>query len=228
MNETIQSFMFDLEQKSILQTKRERRTFTTEEDEVITMYVRQYGSPDFYEISKLLHSRTITQIRERYRNFLDPNLNLQPFSEAEDSLLIQKYFEFNGKWCKMAKFFRGRTDIHLRNRHSILKRKAKSNFINYTQIRSQSNSVIQPFNSNQKSMDEVQIFTCLDFSSEADQIVKDSSVCDQKSSEIAGNNFEFFEFPEFSLKDFFDSDDSDDSERQQEFGIFSFGLREKK
>jgi hypothetical protein len=201
--------MIDLEEKSIPQAQGGRRPFTTEEDDVINMYVRIYGHPDFSEMSKLLHSRTIPQIRERYRNYLNPNLNHQPFSEAEDVLLMQKHFEFNGKWCKMVKFFSGRTDIHLRNRYSILKRKTKSNFINYPQIQSQSNLVIQPFNSNQENLEDIHILTCLDSSSDSAQIEKDSSACDQKSSGIAGNNFEFFEFPEFSLKDFFDSDYSE-------------------
>jgi mitochondrial fission protein ELM1 len=45
-------------------SKRERKHFTSDEDEQIIKYVQHFGSPDFFRIFDSLSHRTPRQVRE--------------------------------------------------------------------------------------------------------------------------------------------------------------------
>jgi hypothetical protein len=61
--------------------------FSKEEDLQIQQLVKIYGQ-EWSKISKELKTRNSRQIRERYVNYLDPNLNHEKWSIEEDDKLL--------------------------------------------------------------------------------------------------------------------------------------------
>jgi hypothetical protein len=62
-------------------------------------------------------SRKPRQIRERYLNYLDPNIKQGKWTEEEDNKL-NSFLSLNSKksWRNIMKYFPGRTDVSLKNR----------------------------------------------------------------------------------------------------------------
>jgi hypothetical protein len=65
-------------------------------------------------------NRTTRQCRERYKNYLSPELRNLPWSPAEDLLLRERFSEFGPRWATLATFFNGRSDVSLKNRWAVL------------------------------------------------------------------------------------------------------------
>jgi hypothetical protein len=96
--------------------------FTPDEDELLSTLVTQYGDKDWCRIASLMGTRNARQCRERYKNYLTPNLQVGGWAPAEDDLLQQKFAEYGAKWNKISKFFVNRSPNALRNRSMMLTR----------------------------------------------------------------------------------------------------------
>jgi hypothetical protein len=96
--------------------------FTPEEDALLSELVEEHGPKDWNAISSIMQTRNARQCRERYKNYLDPNLRSDAWTFDEDALLEEKYGEFGAKWNKIAKFFTNRSDNAIRNRWMMLDR----------------------------------------------------------------------------------------------------------
>ena len=96
--------------------KKKRKLFTSEEDAFLKYLVSQYGTHNFRKIASMMKNRTARQIRERYKNYLSPELVNGPWNYLEDQLLIQKYRELGQKWSLIVKFFPTRSEINIKNR----------------------------------------------------------------------------------------------------------------
>lgn len=71
-----------------------------------------------------MRDRTARQCRDRYRNYLNPQLRHGGWTRTEDALLKRLYEEHGGKWGVIAKSFKDRSEIGLRNRYyTIAKRR---------------------------------------------------------------------------------------------------------
>ncbi|OHT08912.1 Myb-like DNA-binding domain containing protein [Tritrichomonas foetus] len=105
---------------------RQKMKFTLEEDERLKKIVRRYGSDDWELICEHMPGRNPRQCKERYLNYLAPNVNYNPWSETEDKLLIKKRRELGPKWVKISKFFKGRSDTQIKNRFMVLTRRMNS------------------------------------------------------------------------------------------------------
>jgi hypothetical protein len=93
-----------------------------EDDAKIIELVNTYGK-SWSKISKVFRSRNGKQIRDRYLNVLDPNINKTKFTAQEDEKLIRLYLRFGNKWATIAGFFDDRTADMIKNRfHSSLKK----------------------------------------------------------------------------------------------------------
>jgi hypothetical protein len=68
-------------------------------------------------------SRNSRQCRERWCNYLNPELRTEAWTSEEDKLLEEKFMEFGGKWNTIAQFFNGRSDLAIRNRMQVLERR---------------------------------------------------------------------------------------------------------
>lgn len=96
-----------------------RKYFSKEEDQKLIELVAKYGK-DWVLIAEKMPERCIRQCRDRYEFYLDPNLNVEPFTLEEDKLLLHT-IEISGKmWSQIANFFPGRTVIMLKNRYNQL------------------------------------------------------------------------------------------------------------
>ena len=92
-----------------------KQKFSPEEDEKLRSLVAHYGL-DWKMISAVMKNRTPRQCRDRWKNYVSPNVNSAPWTAEEDALLLDKFKEFGRQWAIIAKFFNQRTDIHIKNR----------------------------------------------------------------------------------------------------------------
>ncbi|KAK8875944.1 hypothetical protein M9Y10_006122 [Tritrichomonas musculus] len=70
------------------------------------------------------YNRNARQCRDRYFHYLDYGINNDSdWTKEEDDLLIKKVEEEGKKWKRYERFFKGRTEVGLRNRYHILIRK---------------------------------------------------------------------------------------------------------
>lgn len=90
--------------------------FSIEEDDMLINLVKEYGDKSWRTISKHMPNRSTRQCRERYRNYLSPEIKNGPWTAEEDLLLEQKYLEYGPKWATIAHFFKTRSDVNIKNR----------------------------------------------------------------------------------------------------------------
>lgn len=87
--------------------------------------VTTFGEGDWQLIADKLPGRNQRQVRERWLNYLSPEVNMGPFTVEEDNLIQEKHEEIGPRWVKMTHYFKGRTDIALKNRWMIIQRRKK-------------------------------------------------------------------------------------------------------
>ena len=100
-----------------------RQMFSPCEDEKLRDLVKQYGEKDWKKVAEQMNNRTARQCRERYKNYLAPNMVNGPWTQIEDCLLILKYRELGPKWSKISQYFQNRSDINVKNRWASIKNK---------------------------------------------------------------------------------------------------------
>lgn len=97
-------------------------TWKKDEDIKILQLVQKYGKA-WSKISREIKTRNGKQIRDRYLNVLDPTINKNKFSYAEDCRIISLYKKHGAKWAVIAKAFPFRTADMIKNRfHSSIKK----------------------------------------------------------------------------------------------------------
>lgn len=93
-----------------------RRKFTPQEDATLTRLVKIHGARRWDDIAREMPGRTGRQCRDRFKNYLQPELVNGVWTEAEDRLLRQKVEEHGLHWSTIAKEFPGRSQSNLKNR----------------------------------------------------------------------------------------------------------------
>lgn len=125
-----------------------RQTFSPEEDAYLCSLVQQFGVNSWKFIAKKMPNRTTRQCRERYKNYLSPEIKNGPWTKEEDELLKEKYKEFGPKWAQISSFFNSRSDVNIKNRWaSITAKKTSFDELSNSQSPIQNNS---SNNSNQR------------------------------------------------------------------------------
>jgi hypothetical protein len=111
-----------------------RSTFRPEEDFRLKELVRRLGR-DWNEVARQMSNRNARQCKERWMNYLSPDVCAQPWTDDDDQLLLRKVSELGPKWVQITSFFPKRTDSNLKNRWFILMRRArKSSQLNPEQM----------------------------------------------------------------------------------------------
>ena len=100
-----------------------KQKFSEDEDRKITELVRMNGERGWRRIAENIPGRTARQCRERWKNYLSPKVSLDPWTNEEDELLKRLITEMGQQWSKMASFFPKRTDVTIKNRWALLKRR---------------------------------------------------------------------------------------------------------
>ncbi|KAK8846226.1 hypothetical protein M9Y10_020232 [Tritrichomonas musculus] len=102
-----------------------KRMFTVEEDNKIRQLVSSRGEKAWKLVASELSNRSPRQCRERWKNYLSPDVLNLPWTNEEDQKLTELINQFGAQWAKIARFFNARTDVNVKNRWSYLKRKEK-------------------------------------------------------------------------------------------------------
>ena len=109
-----------------------RNKFTQEEDNKLKYLVETLKIKKWSEISKHLPGRNTKQCRDRYSNYLSPNLTNQIWSNEEDQLLEKLVNQHGTKWVYLSQFFNGRSGNNLKNRwHKVLNKNDNDNNEHY-------------------------------------------------------------------------------------------------
>ena len=107
-------------------TRRSRSRFRPEEDEAIRKAIEEHGRIAWSRIASILPNRTARQVRERWLNYLTPDVSHAPWTEEEDMELLQTVSELGRAWSLVAKKFAGRTDVTVKNRYKLLMRREET------------------------------------------------------------------------------------------------------
>lgn len=100
-----------------------KRKFTPEEDLLITEEVKKLGSTDWTKLAEKIPGRNGRQIRERWVNYLSPDVNRGPWTLEEDASLEEYVRTIGKKWSQIASHFPNRTDVMLKNHYILLQRR---------------------------------------------------------------------------------------------------------
>lgn len=93
-----------------------------QEDSLLTSLVQKHG-PSWKIVAKLINGRNTKQCRERWCNYLDPELKRGKWSIAEDNVIIRMQAMVGNQWATIAKSLPGRTDNQVKIRFYSIRRK---------------------------------------------------------------------------------------------------------
>ena len=77
--------------------------WTEEEDNMLRCIMERKSKTPWKQASNEMPGRTSKQCRERWNNYLCPEVNKNPFTEEEDRLLQHLYNTFGKSWAKISK-----------------------------------------------------------------------------------------------------------------------------
>ncbi|CAD8202870.1 unnamed protein product [Paramecium pentaurelia] len=92
-----------------------KQKWTQDEDTKLVSMVSLEGK-NWTKLAKHFPGRTGKQIRERYLNKLDPNLNFVAWTEQEDQEIVKYYNQYGAKWSLVAQHLKGRSENMVKNR----------------------------------------------------------------------------------------------------------------
>jgi myb proto-oncogene protein len=107
-------------------SRKYRRIFEPHEDERLLRVVEQFGTDDWVSVAANMPNRTARLCRVRSRTYLCPDVNVSPWTQAEDRLLMSKYEELGSRWIEFRPFFKKRTVNGIKNRWHTLARRGQS------------------------------------------------------------------------------------------------------
>jgi len=90
--------------------------WTKEEDERLVKLVSRFGVKSWSKKTVHLPGRSGKQIRERWHNQLDPAINKEKWTPAEDTLLVEAHTRLGSRWSALARLLPGRGENHIKNR----------------------------------------------------------------------------------------------------------------
>jgi hypothetical protein len=102
---------------------RYKSKFTAEEDSALRDLVSSCGAGNWSAIAARMSHRSARQCRERWNNYLNPQLGRSPWSPAEDLLLQEKFALLGRHWHEIAVFLPSRSRNHVLNHWTALQRR---------------------------------------------------------------------------------------------------------
>jgi hypothetical protein len=108
-----------------IERRKHRSVFTTTEDELLAVAIERLGPKDWDSISQQVPGRSTRQCRDRWLNYLSPDVNRMPWTTDEDALLFDLLQTHGPKWGCLVTFFHNRTQNNIKNRWNTVTRKAR-------------------------------------------------------------------------------------------------------
>ena len=133
-----------------------RKRFTPDEDALLGALVERYGQ-DWHRVSLEMGTRSIRQCRERWRFFLDPDVDHNIWTNEENQLLMEKYKEIGPKWTYLQIFFPKRSYINIRNHFRKLENAEKRKTSPEKMSSQRQNQPQQQQHHNQNELQQLQI-----------------------------------------------------------------------
>ncbi|CAA6661262.1 unnamed protein product [Spirodela intermedia] len=106
--------------KSLHPSRRKVGRWSVDEDKRLKVAVILFGAKNWNKIAQFTPGRTQVQCRERWVNCLDPSLNLEEWTEEEDTKLKEAIATYGYCWSKVASSVPPRTDSQCRRRWKVL------------------------------------------------------------------------------------------------------------
>ena len=94
----------------------QRQKFTKKEDAQLIRLVKKYGTSSWERIAEKMERRNGRQCRDRYNNHLLQNFKKGMWTNEEDDIIIQMYFNIGPQWSKISKLLDGRSGNDVKNR----------------------------------------------------------------------------------------------------------------
>lgn len=91
--------------------------FTKEEDARLERLVRLFGTVEWGSIAARMPTRNARQCRDRYNNYVNPNLKTGGWTQTEDEQLENLYALHGPQWTLLSQLVGNRSVNALRNRH---------------------------------------------------------------------------------------------------------------
>lgn len=105
------------------EVSRTKGKFTHEDDEKLMDIVEEVGEDDWVKVAQLMGNKNARQCHDRWSKYLNPEVNLSPFTLEEDILLLTVYKNIGPKWVAILKYFKNRSDVCVKSRYRVLKRR---------------------------------------------------------------------------------------------------------
>lgn len=100
--------------------------FTKNEDAKLKYLVEKYTTKDWKLIASFLPPRTARQCRERWTNYINPELTQRPWTKEEDKVLIDLHQQIGNHWKIMEEFLPQRSKNNIKIRWNFLNRLVKN------------------------------------------------------------------------------------------------------
>ena len=94
--------------------KISRNKFSEQDDALLRKLVAEYGTNNWGLLALKMPNRNARQLRERWNNYVRPNLSISPWTPEENSLLLEKFQEYGKKWHTIAQFFPNRSTNNIK------------------------------------------------------------------------------------------------------------------
>jgi hypothetical protein len=93
-----------------------RKPFQPEEDALLLQILHTYEFLNWDVVAQQFNGRTARQCRERWMNYLSPNVRTGEWTREEDERLVALVNEHGRSWSMLSRFFDGRSDNDIKNR----------------------------------------------------------------------------------------------------------------
>lgn len=97
--------------------------FSSYEDALLKSLVSALGEGNWCEIAKHFSSRNAKRCKERWYQYLSPDVNKDPWTVEEENKLLDLAQKHNKRWIDIAKMFNRRTAAQIRNKWRTLQRR---------------------------------------------------------------------------------------------------------
>lgn len=98
-----------------------KQKFTPLDDKRLMDLVLQYGQK-WEVIAKKMNNKNSRQVKDRYINYLAPNIKSGAWSSQEEAKLMSLFLEIGPHWKKIASFLDGRTEVDTKNHFKMMLR----------------------------------------------------------------------------------------------------------
>ena len=94
--------------QKVLRPGIRKGNWSREEDETLLRCVAQFGEHDWDTVAKYIPGRSNSKCRERYTNYIGPNVRKGNWTPEEDNMILQLQAQWKNKWAAIAKVGMGR------------------------------------------------------------------------------------------------------------------------